>query len=194
MGLIHNFFGHLHTVNSHRRLVRRYCFKAGLYAQGLRHDLSKYSPAEFFPGVKYFQGDRSPNDIQRREYGYSAAWMHHKGRNRHHYEYWTDYIPALGRGVVGPVAMPRRYVAEMFCDRLAACHIYNKKNYVDTMPLEYFNRAKDRMTIHPDTKADLELLLTICYEQGEAAALRFIRNEYLKDRNTREPYGQNRQI
>ena len=64
--LLHNFNGHLHTVNSHRRLVRKYCFKLGLYRQGMMHDLSKYSPSEFIPGVKYYQdGHRSPNNAQR---------------------------------------------------------------------------------------------------------------------------------
>ena len=85
-----DFWGHLKTVHRHRALVRKYCFRLGLYWQGLTHDLSKYSPTEFWAGVKYFQGDHSPNDAQRKAYGYSASWMHHKGRNRHHFEYWTD--------------------------------------------------------------------------------------------------------
>ena len=87
-----HFWGHLKTISHHRRLVRKYCFRLGLDWQGLTHDLSKYSPIEFWAGVKYFQGDRSPNDAQRRERGYSASWLHHKGRNRHHFEYWTDYL------------------------------------------------------------------------------------------------------
>ena len=78
--LLHNFNGHLHTVNSHRRLVRKYCFKLGLYRQGMMHDLSKYSPSEFIPGVKYYQdGHRSPNNAQREDEGVSKAWLHHKG-------------------------------------------------------------------------------------------------------------------
>ena len=85
------FRAHLHTVNRHRRLVRHYCFKLGLVWQGLTHDLSKYSPTEFWRGVKYYQGWRSPNDQERLENGVSLAWLHHKGRNRHHFEYWIDY-------------------------------------------------------------------------------------------------------
>ena len=87
-----DFWRHLKTVQRHRHLVRQYCFRLGLYWQGLTHDLSKFSPVEFWAGVKYFQGDRSPNDAQRRDKGYSASWMHHKGRNRHHFEYWTDTV------------------------------------------------------------------------------------------------------
>ena len=74
-----HFWAHLRTVHRHRALVRKYCFRLGLYWQGLTHDLSKYSPVEFFAGVKYFQGDHSPNDAQRKEHGYSASWLHHKG-------------------------------------------------------------------------------------------------------------------
>ena len=100
-----DFWRHLKTVQRHRRLVRQYCFRLGLYWQGLTHDLSKFSPVEFWAGVKYFQGDRSPNDAQRRDKGYSASWMHHKGRNRHHFEYWIDY-GVSGEGIIG-VEMPK---------------------------------------------------------------------------------------
>ena len=106
---------HFKTITRHRRLVRRYCFRLGLYAQGIRHDLSKYSPAEFFRGVKYYQGYRSPNDAERRENGVSLAWLHHKGRNRHHFEYWIDYcIGEDGKVYMGGCKMPLKYVAEMF--------------------------------------------------------------------------------
>ena len=87
---VRNFFGHLHTINTHRRLVRQHCFKAGIPVQGLLHDLSKYHPVEFLAGVKYYVGDHSPNVEERRDTGYSAAWLHHKGRNKHHFEYWFD--------------------------------------------------------------------------------------------------------
>lgn len=84
-----NFFGHLSTINHHKWLVMQHCFKVGLYRQGLLHDLSKYSPVEFLAGVKYYQGFESPNNAERRAIGYSRAWLHHKGRNKHHLEYWT---------------------------------------------------------------------------------------------------------
>ena len=91
---------HLRTVNRHRHLVRKYCFRLGLYWQGLTHDLSKYSPTEFWRSAKYYQGYRSPNDQERLVNGVSLSWLHHKGRNRHHFEYWTDYSPT-GEGIVG---------------------------------------------------------------------------------------------
>ena len=161
-------------------MVRKFCFKAGLYRQGLIHDLSKYSPTEFWPGVRYYQGNRSPNAAEREDIVYSSAWLHHKGRNRHHYEYWMDYVAMGQRAQTGPVPMPRRYIAEMICDRLAACHVYNKGHYEDDMPLRYYRQARPRMIIHPDTDADLVMLLTMAYEKGEDAALRYIKEVYLK--------------
>lgn len=116
---------HLRTVGRHRRLVRHYCLRLGLVWQGLTHDLSKYSPTEFWRSAKYYQGYRSPNDQERLENGVSLSWLHHKGRNRHHFEYWIDYcLRPDGSVYMGGCKMPKRYVAEMFCDRIAACRVY----------------------------------------------------------------------
>ena len=141
--------------------------------QGLRHDLSKYSPTEFISGAKYFLGTRSPNEEERAKHGYSKAWIHHQGRNKHHFEYWTDYNPVERK--VMPVKMPLRYVAEMFCDRVAASKIYQGDNYVSTHPLEYFMRGKPRRSIHPETSQLLEQWLTTLAEQGEDAAFAQVR-------------------
>ena len=106
---MNKFWGHLKTITHHRHLVMRGCFRMGLIWQGLTHDLSKYSPTEFLAGVRYYQGDRSPNTAEREANGYSLAWMHHKGRNRHHFEYWTDLSPKTR--TYEPVDMPVRYRA-----------------------------------------------------------------------------------
>ena len=82
---------HFRTITHHKILVMKGCFKLGLYRQGLLHDMSKYSPTEFLVGCRYYQGTRSPNNAEREAKGYSSAWLHHKGRNKHHYEYWIDY-------------------------------------------------------------------------------------------------------
>lgn len=96
-----NPIGHLKTINKHRHAVIRNCFRAGIPLQGLRHDLSKYAPVEFLNGAKYYDGSRSPNELERNDKGYSEAWLHHKGRNKHHFEYWTDYN--LARKCVMPI-------------------------------------------------------------------------------------------
>lgn len=172
-----DFLGHLRTVNRHRWLVMRHCFKVGLYRQGLTHDLSKYSPVEFRVGVRYFQGDRSPNDAERLAKGYSAAWLHHKGRNKHHLEYWIDYDPA-GGGMCG-MKMPPCYLAEMVCDRMAASKTYRKGQYTDRDPYDYYMRARDHYILHPETRAELEKLLVMLKDEGEKAAFAYIRHELL---------------
>ena len=172
---------HLRTVNRHRHLVRKYCFRLGLYWQGLTHDLSKYSPREFWVGAKYFTGTHSPNDGERRDKGYSSSWLHHKGRNKHHFEYWTDYSPVRGVGVTG-VKMPVRYVAEMFCDRLAACHIYHKEAYTDSDPYDYFQRSRHLAGMHEETAALLEGMLLVLKEQGEDAAFAYVRKLVQEDK------------
>ena len=182
---------HWHTVNRHRSLVRSYCFKLGLVWQGLTHDLSKYSPIEFWRGAKYFQGYRSPNDQERKETGVSLSWLHHKGRNRHHFEYWVDYLH-LPDGTVGfgGCPMPIRYVAEMFCDRMAACHVYLGENYTDASPWEYYARSKDTIPIHPDTARELEKMLLTLRDEGEDAAFAYVRRRLREDREERRRPGE----
>ncbi len=165
---------HFMVITRHRHKVIQHCFKCGILWQGLRHDLSKYSPTEFLRGAKYFQGDRSPNEGERKEYGHSLAWIHHQGRNKHHFEYWKDYSPETR--MMSPVKMPYRYVAEMFCDRVAASKIYQGENYKNSHPIEYFLRAKGKRIIHPATSDELELLLKMLEDKGEKAVFSFIKN------------------
>lgn len=177
---MNKFTGHLTTVIRHRHMVMKHCMKAGLIKRGLLHDLSKFSPAEFIPGVKYFQGTRSPNEMERETNGYSKAWMHHKGRNRHHFEYWTDYNMKTRQSE--PVRMPDIFIYEMFCDRVAASKIYNGKNYTDDMPLKYFLMAKPKRVIEKYTSDKLEFLLRLVAEKGEDAAFHYIRRSLRRNR------------
>lgn len=178
--IIENFFGHLKTVRQHRRQVFKHCLKAGIPWRGFVHDLSKFSPTEFIPGVMYFQGNRSPNEKEREVDGFSKAWIHHKGRNRHHFEYWTDYNPVTK--LMEPVKMPDIFIFEMFCDRVAASKIYNRESYNETMPLEYFLRAKPRRNIEKTTSDKLEFLLTMLRDKGEDQVFRYIRRQVRKQR------------
>ena len=171
---------HFKTVHHHRALVREGCFRVGLYRQGLTHDLSKYSPTEFLRGAHYYQGIRSPNAAEREEKGYSEAWMHHKGRNRHHYEYWTDMSPTTRR--YEPVDMPRRYLVEMVMDRRAACMTYQGKNYHPGSELEYLEKSRERLLMHPETLRRLEYLLTMLRDRGEDETFRYIKENVLKDK------------
>lgn len=146
--------------------MRKNCFKVGLIKQGLTHDLSKFSPSEFIPGAKFWQGTRSPQARERELFGYSPAWLHHKGRNKHHFEYWTDVDKS---GLIIPIDMPPKYFAEMVCDRVAASKVYKGKIYTDACPLEYFMGRKENIFMHPETAKRLEYFLKLLADKGEKA-------------------------
>lgn len=173
------FFGHLKTINHHKWLVMKHCFRCGLYKQGLLHDLSKYSWTEFSRGVKYYQGYRSPNVYEREVTGVSMAWLHHKGKNKHHIEYWIDYSPIHGVGIVG-MEMPLNYVAEMFCDRVAASKNYNKEKYTDKDALNYYLKEREHYIIHPNTDALILKLLTMLANEGEEVTFSYIKKNLSK--------------
>ena len=169
---------HYRTITNHRHLVMKGCFEIGLYRQGLLHDLSKYSPIEFIPGARYYKGTESPNNSERRKKGYSAAWLHHKGRNKHHFEYWIDYTLEPGHQIGGN-KMPVKYVVEMYVDRVMASKNYQKEKYNDKSALKYYEKGKDRYMMHRDTEELLVMLLTYLAENGEEATNEYIRKEIL---------------
>ena len=169
---------HFKTITKHKLLVMAGCFRVGLIGRGLAHDLSKYTPTEFFNGVKYYQGTRSPNNAEREDKGYSEAWIHHKGRNPHHYEYWTDVNLASHK--YEPVPMPRKYLAEMVMDRRAACITYQGKKYHPGSALKYFENSRDKWRMHPQTRKELQFLLTMLKDEGEKTTFRYIRKNVLK--------------
>ena len=169
---------HLKTITRHRRLVRKNCFRVGLYRQGLTHDLSKFTPTEFKVGAKYFQGNRSPNGAERQALGFSTAWIHHKGRNRHHFEYWNDLSRETGR--YESVPMPRKYVAESVMDRIAACRVYEGESYTDASPVNYLDRSLDGKLMHPQTYREMKFILTMLKEKGENETFSYIKNHILK--------------
>ena len=171
---------HLKTINHHKWLVMQGCFRVGLYWQGLTHDLSKYTPTEFLVGARYYQGTRSPNGAEREDKGYSQAWMHHKGRNRHHYEYWTDMSKATRR--YESVPMPRKYLVEMVMDRIAACKTYQGKAYTDGSALEYYLNSVERDLMHPKIQQELEFILTMLRDRGEKETFRYLKESTLKGR------------
>ena len=168
---------HLKTITRHKWLVMQGCFQVGLYWQGLTHDLSKYSPTEFGIGLRYFQGNRSPNAAERDDKGYSEAWMHHKGRNRHHYEYWTDMNRQTRN--YESIPMPRKYFVEMIMDRRAACIVYQGENYRDDSALAYFEKSREKSLMHPETSRQLRYVLTMLAEKGEKETFRYLKQEVL---------------
>ena len=169
-----NVWGHFKTITAHKLRVMKYCFSVGLLKQGLLHDLSKYGPEEFIPGVRYYQGTRSPNAQEREENGFSKAWLHHKGRNKHHYEYWIDFTTDMSKGLVGH-EMPLNYAVEMVLDRIAACKTYQGKHYTDASPWEYYAHCSPYMVIAPETGKFLEKMLLMLKSQGEKKTFAYMK-------------------
>lgn len=156
------FFKHLHKVNMHRFKVFILCCKCGLFFRGLTHDLSKYSPTEFFESVKYFKkGKESPLDNSRKCLGYSPGWLHHKGRNKHHIEYWYDE-----RNEIQPV-MPYKYAVESVCDRISATKSYKGKQYQPQHVLDYWNSRNHDMAMNEKTRNFFNVVLNDLVKYGE---------------------------
>ena len=118
-------FGYLKDLIVHKWWVFYYCCKFGIPLRGLTHDLSKLSPSELFENVKYYNGQQSPIVNCKEKNGYSKAWLHHRGHNKHHYEYWCDQLDEGGRALI----MPLTDTLEMLADYLAAGRTYDKKEF-----------------------------------------------------------------
>ena len=166
---------HLKTINKHKYYVTMLCFKCGLYKQGLLHDLSKYSPTELKTGAKYWVGTRSPNSIERETIGYSSAWLHHKGRNKHHHEYWYDYETTDEVPVI-----PYKYTVEMICDQLAAGITYNGKNWRKDTQLKYWRNVENRRKINPRIANMLDEVYVQVSKQGIDKNLKILQNQFKK--------------
>lgn len=124
-------------------------------------------PEEFWESVKYFQGDRSPYIYEKEHFGYAPGWLHHKGINKHHWEYWYDMI----NGKWTPLEMPFNYFVEMVCDRVGACRIYQKEHYTKESALQYYLSRGDRWAMHPETAKKLEDVLRDIADRGERSSL-----------------------
>lgn len=146
---IKNIFKHFHKICTHKRWVSFYCRKAGISWRGIKHDMSKFSPAEFWESVKYYQGDSSPIDAAKKDKGWSKAWMHHKGRNSHHYEYWVDRHDFGGEALI----MPFDDALELLCDYLGAGRAYMGKNFSYTAEFQWWGEKNNKpLKMHPVVK------------------------------------------
>ena len=170
-----NTIKHFVTITKHKIEVGKMCFKSGLYWQGITHDLSKYSPIEFWSSVKYYQGDSSPIDAEKKDKGYSLAWLNHRGRNKHHWEYWVDFSR---QGVV-PAKMPTKYVVEMFCDRVAATMVYRGNDFDVSAPLDYYNKTHGYYVIHEETDAMIKDMLVHLSKSNLEETIDYIKETYL---------------
>jgi len=158
-----NVFRHFKKICVHKYWVFYYCCKVGISIQGLLHDMSKFSPTEFWESVKYYQGNISPIDACKKENGWSSAWMHHKGKNKHHYEYWQDDFDNGGT----PIEMPIKYKKEMFCDYLGAGRAYYGKDFTYMKEYDWWqNKMKKPLAMHPNDKAFITMWLSKLVNEG----------------------------
>ena len=161
--MIRKAWNHFKTICKHKTVVYRECKACGIMWQGIVHDLSKYSPSEFLPSALYFQGNRSPIEKEKEEIGYSKAWLHHKGHNPHHWEYWTDFG---NNGEIIANKIPSEYVIEMVCDWIGAGKVYSKKAWSQSEPLNYYIKVRAERHFHPETEELLVKLLEIIRDDG----------------------------
>jgi len=160
---MNKYLAHLKTITKHKVIVGYYCFKCGQYKRGLLHDNSKFGITEFFTSARYFQGDSSPIDAEKREKEYSLAWQHHKGHNPHHWEYWLD---ELGTRKNKPIKMPWPYLVEMMCDWIGAGKVYSKEKWTIAEPLAFFEKKRSSMILNPRTEKVIVYLLEMIRDYG----------------------------
>ena len=159
---IKNIIKHFKLITHHKWIVFKLCCKVGEPWRGLVHDLSKYSPTEFWESANYYVGNHSPITEAKRDKGYSEAWLHHKGRNRHHVQYWTDYNAPQ----VHPI-IPYPYAVEMICDKIAAGMVYEGKNWTKEFELSYWEeKEKNQLEMNPKIRDFTTAVLTKIAEQG----------------------------
>jgi len=168
---------HFKTVIKHKKEVFKGCCELGIPVQGLIHDLSKFSPTEFGEGKKFYVGTSSPIDEAKRVQGYSAAWLHHKGRNKHHWEYWTDWEDRNG---AKPIArkIPFKYCLESLADYIGAGKAYEGKAWTRIAPLRRWIKFNEKYLYHHETR----ILMTLLMKGYSNNTLTKERLTYLKER------------
>ena len=160
--MIRNIFKHLGKIIKHKWWVMYYCFKCGLYFQGITHDMSKFSPTEFFESVKYYNGKYSPIDACKKVNGYSMAWFHHRGRNKHHWEFWIDNF---SQGMTA-CKMPFKYALEMFCDFMGAGRAYYGNDFSVKSEYEWWQKKKREVIMYPKTYTFINMMFECINDYG----------------------------
>lgn len=125
--------------------------------------MSKFTPIEFINSVRYYTGTHSPIDEEKKDKGYSLGWLHHRGRNPHHWEYWIDNFSKGGE----PIEIPKKYMVEMICDWIGAGKAYLGKSWTRETPFEWFiNKIKNNeIILHTKTFMRIYSILYL-YKDG----------------------------
>jgi len=168
------YIEHLKTITKHKFYVMRACFRSGFIIRGLLHDNSKFGPTEFISSAKHFQGTRSPIKAEKEDRGYSIAWQNHKGRNRHHWQYWIDWH--CGKEYV--VEMPVEYIVELICDWIGAGKAYKKEEWAIDELRTWYEKSKDDIILHNKTRKFLEYTIYFA-ATSEKQLFRWLNHRYV---------------
>ena len=159
--LVINIIKHLKLITYHKWLVFKLCCKVGQPWRGFVHDFSKYSPTEFWESIHYYTGNHSPITEAKKDKGYSKAWLHHKGRNKHHAEYWVDETATEKTPV-----MQYPYAVEMICDKLAAGIAYQGKEWTKEYQLSYWEKERKKTRMNEKLQNFVTEILTQVANNG----------------------------
>ena len=167
------YWRHFKTVCKHKWIVFKECRACGIAWQGILHDLTKFGATEFVSSARYFQGNKSPIEAEKEDNGYSKAWLHHKGHNKHHWEYWTDFDD---NGKIIANKIPNKYLIEMVCDWVGAGKVYSKDAWSQETPLDYYYKVRKGRHFHPETEEELVYCLTLIRDKGLKAFHSYCKN------------------
>lgn len=172
-----NILKHIKLVMRHKRYVFKAMKDCGHPIQGMLHDLSKFSPTEFLESIRYYQGDRSPIEAAKEDKGYSDAWFHHRGRNKHHSQYWVD----ISFGEVIPCKIPWKYLVEHICDTIGAGKAYMGDKWTKSAPIDYWNMKDSKSYYHNDTRSIIEYVYLLIKMYGWEDVSKLIKNGTIRE-------------
>jgi hypothetical protein len=161
------YLKYLKYLLAHKFWVSYYCFKNKLYLRGFLHDWTKFLPDEFVPYMNFFYGKKGAVHRGAMQSGYykpyktddekfDFAWLKHQNRNKHHWQWWV--LPK-DDGTILAMRMKRKYIVEMVCDWRGA----GKAQGFGDNTKSWYEENKDKMTLHPETRSQVEDILNTLY-------------------------------
>ena len=150
---------YLKYVLRHKWFVLIECWKEGLIWQGIAHDMSKFSRAEWNAYVDKFFRDKFPSSVVDTQF--KMAWQHHFMNNPHHWDYWCheEIVHRPGSIIeIEPVLMGYEEVLEMICDWRAMSRARSSKRVAERT-WDWYIGQKANMKINPINQQQIELIL-----------------------------------
>ena len=116
----------------------------------LQHDMSKYQGDEFYGYCNHWYPCEGYTD----DSSYDEAWMLHKHRNPHHWQYW---VTLHDDGSVYPLDMNFKSVCNMLCD-------WSSFQYTEDggTAKDWYESEGSSMILSDNTRATVERILRLC--------------------------------